>query len=84
MFAGSIYFSWLVGWFDWLVAWVAWFAWLVGLGRLVCLVGWVGRVGWDGWFGFKLVDNANLQAASYLRRRDQWIHTAYQRHFDTQ
>eukprot|EP00973_Karenia_brevis_P027594 3803907-Karenia_brevis.AAC.1 len=35
-------------------------------------------------FGYKLVDNACLQAAAYLRRRDQWITTAYQRHFDTQ
>eukprot|EP00973_Karenia_brevis_P066235 9206445-Karenia_brevis.AAC.1 len=35
-------------------------------------------------FGYKPVDNACLQAASYLRKRDQWINTAYQRHSDTQ
>ena len=63
---------------------LSWFDWLAAFGWLVCLVSWVGRLGWDGWFDFKLVDNANKQAASYLRRRDQWIHTAYQRHFDTQ
>ena len=72
------------GWLLELLDLLSWFDWLVAFGWLVCLVSWVGRLGWDGWFDFKLVDNANLQAASYLRRRDQWIHTAYQRHFDTQ
>ena len=35
-------------------------------------------------FDYNLADHACVQTASYLRRRDQWMSIAYQRHFDTQ